>query len=154
MTTTLQHTPDDQAPRPPKVRTKAPGSKSIFDPAIIKTATVDALKKLNPRTMMRNPVMFIVEVGSVLTTYLFIRDFSDSDSKQNAFAGLVAAWLWFTVLFANFAEAMAEGRGKAGRSAPQDAGRHDRHDQDARRDDHAESVVGSPGRRPVHRRGR
>ena len=63
--------------------------------------------------MMRNPVMFIVEVGSVLTTYLFIRDFSSSDSQQNAFAGLVAAWLWFTVLFANFAEAMAEGRGKA-----------------------------------------
>ncbi|MBK5331183.1 MAG: potassium-transporting ATPase subunit KdpB [Ilumatobacteraceae bacterium] len=85
----------------------------MFDPAIIKTATVDALKKLNPRTMMRNPVMFIVEVGSVLTTYLFIRDLSDGDAKQNAFAGLVAAWLWFTVLFANFAEAMAEGRGKA-----------------------------------------
>ncbi len=110
MTATLQQAPE---PRAPKVRMKAPGSKSIFDPAIVKTATVGAIKKLNPRTMMRNPVMFIVEVGSVLTTYLFIRDFSDSDSKQNAFAGLVAAWLWFTVLFANFAEAMAEGRGKA-----------------------------------------
>ncbi|MGZ4761025.1 MAG: HAD-IC family P-type ATPase, partial [Ilumatobacteraceae bacterium] len=113
MTATLQHNPDEQAPRPPKVRSKAPGSKSIFDPAIIKTASVDALKKLNPRTMMRNPVMFIVEVGSVLTTYLFLRDLSKSDAHQNAFAGLVAAWLWFTVLFANFAEAMAEGRGKA-----------------------------------------
>ncbi len=110
MTATLQHAPE---PRAPKVRTKAPGSKSIFDPAIIKTASVGAIKKLNPRTMMRNPVMFIVEVGSVLTTYLFIRDFSDSTSTQNWFAGLVAAWLWFTVLFANFAEAMAEGRGKA-----------------------------------------
>jgi potassium-transporting ATPase ATP-binding subunit len=110
MTATLQQTPE---PRAPKVRTKAPGSKSIFDPAIIRTASIDAIKKLNPRTMMRNPVMFIVEVGSVLTTFLFIRDFSDSDAKQNAFAGLVAAWLWFTVLFANFAEAMAEGRGKA-----------------------------------------
>ena len=110
MTATLQQPSE---PRAPKVRTKAPGSKSIFDPAIIKTASIDALRKLNPRTMMRNPVMFIVEVGSVLTTYLFIRDFSDGDSKQNAFAGLVAAWLWFTVLFANFAEAMAEGRGKA-----------------------------------------
>jgi K+-transporting ATPase ATPase B chain len=110
MTATLQHTPE---PRAPKVRTKAPGSKSIFDPAIITTASLDALKKLNPRTMMRNPVMFIVEVGSVLTTYLFIRDFSGGDAKQNWFAGLVAAWLWFTVLFANFAEAMAEGRGKA-----------------------------------------
>jgi potassium-transporting ATPase ATP-binding subunit len=110
MTATLQQNPE---PRAPKVRTKAPGSKSIFDPAIIKTASIDAIKKLNPRTMMRNPVMFIVEVGSLLTTFLFIRDFSDSDAKQNAFAGLVAAWLWFTVLFANFAEAMAEGRGKA-----------------------------------------
>ena len=112
MTATLQH-PDDQAPRPPKVRSKAPGSKSIFDPAIVKTATVDAIKKLKPRTMMRNPVMFIVEVGSVLTTYLFIRDFSSSTANQNWFAGMVAAWLWFTVFFANFAEAMAEGRGKA-----------------------------------------
>ena len=81
MTATLQQ-------RPPKVRTKEPGSKSIFDAGIIKTATVDALKKLKPRTMMRNPVMFIVEVGSVLTTYLFIRDISSSDSQQNAFAGL------------------------------------------------------------------
>ena len=106
MTATLEQ-------RPPKVRSKAPGSKSIFDPGIVKTATVDAVNKLKPRTMMRNPVMFIVEVGSVLTTYLFIRDFSSSDSQQNAFAGLVAAWLWFTVFFANFAEAMAEGRGKA-----------------------------------------
>ena len=110
MTATLQHNPE---PRAPKVRTKAPGAKSIFDPAIVKTASLDALRKLNPRTMMRNPVMFIVEVGSVLTTYLFIRDLSTSDAHQNAFAGLVAAWLWFTVLFANFAEAMAEGRGKA-----------------------------------------
>jgi K+-transporting ATPase ATPase B chain len=112
MTATLQH-PEEQAPRPPKVRSKAPGSKAIFDPAIVKTATVDAIKKLNPRTMMRNPVMFIVEVGSVLTTYLFIRDASSSTANQNWFAGLVAAWLWFTVFFANFAEAMAEGRGKA-----------------------------------------
>ena len=64
--------------------------------------------------MMRNPVMFIVEVGSVLTTYLFIRDFSEQrPATRTRSPGLVAAWLWFTVLFANFAEAMAEGRGKA-----------------------------------------
>ena len=113
MTATLQTPPPQPQPSPPKVRRKAPGSTSIFDPTIVKTATVDALKKFNPRTMMRNPVMFIVEVGSVLTTYLFVRDFSSSDANQNAFAGLVAAWLWFTVFFANFAEAMAEGRGKA-----------------------------------------
>ena len=88
-------------------------STSIFDPAILKTASWDAVKKLNPKTMVRNPVMFIVEVGSVLTTVLFVRDYASSDGQQNAFAGLVAAFLWFTVLFANFAEAMAEGRGKA-----------------------------------------
>ena len=61
----------------------------------------------------RNPVMFVVLVGSVLTTFLFVRDLGDATGKENLFAGLVAAWLWFTVLFANFAEAMAEGRGKA-----------------------------------------
>ena len=100
-------------PRPPKVHTKEAATSGIFDPSIVGGAIIAALRKLNPRTMMRNPVMFIVEVGSLLTTILFIRDFGDSDSKQNLFAGLVAAWLWFTVLFANFAEAMAEGRGKA-----------------------------------------
>jgi K+-transporting ATPase ATPase B chain len=63
--------------------------------------------------MVRNPVMFVVEVGSVLTTVLFLRDFGSSTADENVFAGLVALWLWFTVLFANFAEAMAEGRGKA-----------------------------------------
>ena len=57
--------------------------------------------------------MFVVEVGSVLTTVLFVRDLGDASTQENVFAGLVAAWLWFTVLFANFAEAMAEGRGKA-----------------------------------------
>ncbi|HEY4332414.1 MAG TPA: potassium-transporting ATPase subunit KdpB, partial [Ilumatobacteraceae bacterium] len=107
MTATLSPT----APAP-KIRTKKAAS-SIFDPAIIKSASLDAVRKLNPRAMVRNPVMFIVEVGSVLTTLLFFRDYATSSGQQNAFAGLVAAWLWFTVLFANFAEAMAEGRGKA-----------------------------------------
>ena len=109
MTATL--TPSTQ--RPPKVRTKQAATKSIFDPAIVKRASIDSIGKLDPRTMMRNPVMFIVWVGSLLTTLLFIRDFGDSDTQENLFAGLVSAWLWFTVLFANFAEAMAEGRGKA-----------------------------------------
>ena len=63
--------------------------------------------------MARNPVMFVVLIGSVLTTILFLRDLGDSTHDENLFAGLVAAWLWFTVLFANFAEAVAEGRGKA-----------------------------------------
>jgi K+-transporting ATPase ATPase B chain len=107
MTATLQQE------RPPKVRTKESASKSIFDAAIVKTASVDALKKLNPRSMAKNPVMFIVEVGSILTTILFFRDLGSNSTQENWFAGLVAAFLWFTVLFANFAEAMAEGRGKA-----------------------------------------
>jgi len=105
--------PSIDSERPPKVRTKASASKSIFDPAIVKSASVDALKKLSPRSMAKNPVMFIVEIGSVLTTILFFRDLGTNTNQENTFAGLVAAFLWFTVLFANFAEAMAEGRGKA-----------------------------------------
>ncbi|MGZ4807085.1 MAG: potassium-transporting ATPase subunit KdpB [Ilumatobacteraceae bacterium] len=85
----------------------------LFEPAIVRQATVDSFRKLDPRIQARNPVMFVVFVGSILTTILFFRDLSSATSKQNLFTGLVAAWLWFTVLFANFAEAMAEGRGKA-----------------------------------------
>ncbi len=79
---------------------------SMFEPAIMKRAVVDSFTKLNPRLQARNPVMFIVEIGSVVTTFLAIRD-------TDGFAALIAVWLWFTVLFANFAEAVAEGRGKA-----------------------------------------
>jgi potassium-transporting ATPase ATP-binding subunit len=83
-------------------------SKSLWDAKIIRRALVDAVVKLDPRTMMKNPVMFVVEVGSVLTTALLFRE------KQSfAFNLQITLWLWFTVLFANFAEAMAEGRGKA-----------------------------------------
>jgi K+-transporting ATPase ATPase B chain len=87
--------------------------RSLLDPTILRPALADAVRKLAPRTMVRNPVMFVVWLGSILTTVLFIRDAASSTSKENVFAGLVAAWLWFTVLFANFAEAVAEGRGKA-----------------------------------------
>ena len=62
---------------------------------------------------MKNPVMFVVEMGSVLTTFAFIQDLLRHDSKEALFSGQITVWLWFTVLFANFAEAMAEGRGKA-----------------------------------------
>jgi K+-transporting ATPase ATPase B chain len=79
---------------------------SMFEPAIVRRALVDSFIKLDPRQMIRNPVMFVVELGSVLTTLIAIRDL-------DGFAALVAVWLWFTVLFANFAEAVAEGRGKA-----------------------------------------
>src|SRR5436305_7119476 len=88
-------------------------ARPLFDPHIVRRAIKDAFIKLDPRQMARNPVMFVVEVGSVLTTLLFVRDARTATASENVFAGLVAVFLWFTVLFANFAEAVAEGRGKA-----------------------------------------
>ena len=85
---------------------------SIWDMKIISRAFVDSVKKLNPVTMMKNPVMFVVEVGSVLTTVLLVRDIA-AGAAGLGFELQLTLWLWFTVLFANFAEAMAEGRGKA-----------------------------------------
>ena len=85
---------------------------SIWDPAIVRQAVVDSIRKLDPRVQIKNPVMFIVEVGSVLTTIVFIQELAGGAGSP-LFTGQVAFWLWFTVLFANFAEAMAEGRGKA-----------------------------------------
>jgi potassium-transporting ATPase ATP-binding subunit len=87
--------------------------RSLLDPTIVRGALVDSVRKLHPRTQARNPVMFVVLVGSVLTTILFVREFGDSTADENVFTGLVSLFLWFTVLFANFAEAMAAGRGKA-----------------------------------------
>jgi K+-transporting ATPase ATPase B chain len=87
--------------------------RALFDRSIIRPALVDSLRKLNPRVQARNPVMFVVLVGSVLTTILFVRDLDTATTEENVFAGLISAWLWFTLLFANFAEAMAESRGKA-----------------------------------------
>jgi K+-transporting ATPase ATPase B chain len=118
MTATLSPEPLPTQPpvpgeRPPKVRRRSPATRSLFDRSIVKRAALDSLIKLDPRTLAKNPVMFVVEVGSVLTTILFFRDLGSSTTNENVFAGLVVAFLWFTVLFANFAEAMAEGRGKA-----------------------------------------
>jgi K+-transporting ATPase ATPase B chain len=102
------------APTEPTDPPSSAGEKrSFLDPTIIRQALKDSVVKLHPRTMARNPVMFVVEIGSVLTTFVWIRDFASASGDDNLFAGLVAVWLWFTVLFANFAEAMAEGRGKA-----------------------------------------
>ncbi|MEP6833978.1 MAG: potassium-transporting ATPase subunit KdpB [Gemmatimonas sp.] len=84
----------------------------LFDGPIVKRAIGDAFAKLNPKHMLRNPVMFVVLVGSVLTTLVLIRDVIDSRGDVG-FTLQLALWLWFTVVFANFAEAMAEGRGKA-----------------------------------------
>jgi len=88
-------------------------SSSIFDHSIAAPAVIDSFRKLDPRRMARNPVMFVTEIGAAFATILFFKDLGDVGAKANVFAGSVAAWLWFTVLFANFAEAMAEGRGKA-----------------------------------------
>ena len=79
---------------------------STFTPAQLVAALPEAVRKLDPRWLHRNPVMFVVEVGSALTTVLAVRD-------PSVFAWTITAWLWLTVLFANLAEAVAEGRGKA-----------------------------------------
>jgi K+-transporting ATPase ATPase B chain len=76
-------------------------------------AVVESFIKLNPHSMVRNPVMFVVEVGSVLTSILWIQALVGEGEAPAGFVGAIALWLWFTVLFANFSEAVAEGRGKA-----------------------------------------
>src|SRR6185295_15784069 len=86
--------------------------KAIWNGQIVKRAIVDSFIKLHPRKMMGNPVMFVVEVGSVLATLQLIRSVI-SGTANLGFELQITLWLWFTVLFANFAEAMAEGRGKA-----------------------------------------
>src|SRR5271167_4585873 len=87
-------------------------SKALTDTKILKTAIVDSFRKLNPRTMIKNPVMFVVEVGALLTTIQLVRD-SLHHAGDFGWGLQITVWLWFTVIFANFAEAVAEGRGKA-----------------------------------------
>ena len=86
--------------------------KSLADSAILSRAIVDSFRKLDPRTMFKNPVMFVVEVGAVLTTIQLVAN-AVRHAAEFGFGLQITLWLWFTVLFANFAEAMAEGRGKA-----------------------------------------
>jgi K+-transporting ATPase ATPase B chain len=86
--------------------------RSLWDPAIVRPAMIDSFRKLDPRVQIKNPVMFIVEVGSLLTTIIWIQELVGATGRP-LFTGQVAFWLWFTAIFANFAEAMAEGRGKA-----------------------------------------
>jgi potassium-transporting ATPase ATP-binding subunit len=85
---------------------------SLLEPSIVVPAIGDSFRKLDPRTLMRNPVMFAVEIVAAVSSVLFLRDLF-YDSGHALFTGQITAWLWFTVLFANFAEAVAEGRGKA-----------------------------------------
>jgi K+-transporting ATPase ATPase B chain len=99
--TTLVKTPP---PAPEKVAKKAPSG--VFDPRMLLTALPDAVKKLDPRVMVKNPVMFVVEVGAVASTIKAVTD-------PSVFVWWIVVWLWLTVVFANLAEAVAEGRGKA-----------------------------------------
>jgi potassium-transporting ATPase ATP-binding subunit len=95
----------------------ARASASIFSRALVLAAIKDSFPKLDPRLQVRNPVMFIVELGSAITTGIFVLNLVRGDTGDLWFVGVIAFWLWLTVLFANFAEAIAEGRGKAQASA-------------------------------------
>jgi potassium-transporting ATPase ATP-binding subunit len=88
-------------------------SASLFSRELVLAAIRDSFPKLDPRSQVRNPVMFIVELGSVITTVIFVRDLARGHTSELWFVGVISIWLWLTVLFANFAEAIAEGRGKA-----------------------------------------
>jgi potassium-transporting ATPase ATP-binding subunit len=102
------------APQTPTPRPVHPGRRvqSLLDRSILVPALGDSFKKLDPRWQARNPVMFVVGIGAVMTTYAFVTGLFNH-GQDNRFVGQIALWLWFTVLFANFAEAVAEGRGKA-----------------------------------------
>ncbi len=86
---------------------------SPTDPTVIKTAVIAAFRKLSPKTQLRNPVMFVVYIGSIITSIFWLQSLLKPSSDPSWFILAISAWLWFTVLFANFAESMAEGRGKA-----------------------------------------
>ena len=92
-------------------------AKSMLDPSLVKPAIVDSFKKLSPRTQWRNPVMFVVYIGSILTSALWLQSLAGQGEAPSGFILAVALWLWFTVLFANFAEALAEGRSRPRRPA-------------------------------------
>ena len=93
------------------IRKRMPVS-ALFDPKIVVPAIGSAFVKLDPRTLMKNPVMFVLEVVTALTTVILVRDLFTGGANL-LFEFQIVLWLWFTVLFANFAEAIAEGRGKA-----------------------------------------
>src|SRR5678816_2992684 len=88
-------------------------ARPLLDPEIVRGAIAASFAKLDPRHQVRNPVMFVVLVGSVLTTALWVQALGGHGEARPGFILAISLWLWFTVLFANFAEAMAEGRGKA-----------------------------------------
>jgi K+-transporting ATPase ATPase B chain len=101
------------AHRPDNLGQARTAARSMFDPALVKPAIAESFRKLTPRTQLRNPVMFCVYVGSILTTILWFAALAGEAEAPAGFILAIALWLWFTVLFANFAEALAEGRSKA-----------------------------------------
>src|SRR5580700_11260822 len=86
---------------------------TLFDSELVGPAITDSFRKLSPAVQVRNPVMFVVYIGSILTTILFVQAVRGQGEAPAGFILGISAWLWFTVLFANFAEALAEGRSKA-----------------------------------------
>ncbi len=102
-----------EAEQPAMNESKTVRGLALFDPQLVKPAVAEACRKLSPRAQLRNPVMFVVWVGSALTTLLGVQALLGQGEAPAGFIFAIAAWLWFTVLFANFAEALAEGRGKA-----------------------------------------
>src|SRR5215831_19368492 len=107
---TVTHPPTPVDAPPAVTRARRSG---IFSREIVLMAIRDSFPKLAPRHQVRNPVMFIVELGSVITTVIFFLELARGHTGQLWFVGVITIWLWLTVLFANFAEAIAEGRGKA-----------------------------------------
>ena len=101
------------ASAPAAARPMARSKLSMFDRSLLRPAMMDAMKKLDPRIQWRNPVMFVVYIGSILTTALWAQALTGRGEAPGWFIFNVALWLWFTVLFANLAEALAEGRSKA-----------------------------------------
>jgi potassium-transporting ATPase ATP-binding subunit len=113
---------------PPRMARPKNAPRALFERTVLQRALLDAFAKLDPRVVAKNPVMMVVEVGSVITSIYWVRGLITGGS-DTLFVGQISLWLWFTVLFANFAEAMAEGRGKA----QADALRKSKTDTDARR---------------------
>ena len=103
--TSVQKTVDSLAGSKPRL--------SLFDSSLILPAVIDSFKKLSPRTQLRSPVMFVVYVGSIITSMLYVQSLMGQGEASPGFILAISVWLWFTVLFANFAEALAEGRSKA-----------------------------------------
>ena len=110
----LATSPEIPAPAPPPVTSKrTTGGAAPFEREIVLRAIWESFVKLDPRNLVKKPVIFVVYVGTIWATILFFRDIGSSSASENVFAALILVWLWFTVLFANFADAIAEGRGKA-----------------------------------------